>query len=613
MNEEPNHSSESDKTREDLERIKLQYHALFNETIDSVFLLDLDGYHFEVNENAAHMLGYSVEELLNLSYRDIVHESEIGNADNNIKSLMSGEKLPLYIRMFKRKDGSLFPAEIDVALIRNDDGDPHYIQSIVRDITEREKLETSLRASEERYRLLADHSKDVIATLNMDLNITFVSPSVIELTGYDADELVSMNIRELMPPESYASVTEAMTEALRLEEEEGKDGYDAPTLEFETYHKNGNLIWVEVSRVFLRDDLDKPISLLIVIRDITKRKHIEDALQRSEKRHRELIEYNPEGIGIVDFEDNILFANTAFANILGFEVEELVGMSIYNLIDSREREIIESQTAQRKVGVSSTYRLELKRKDGSRRKARISAVPWRNEEGEITGSIAVVTDITESVRIESELASTYKELELYTSLLKHDLKNDLHVILTQTESAKLVLPQDAIGVTLCETTKNVAERMNQLLDIFSKPSSIIPDSIMDLLLPRVADYENIYPGMKIEIDIKDDKKILKITQGRLIPVLFDNLFRNSYQHAGTKVRVKIKIQRKDDFIQIDFSDNGPGIPKSIQSQLFQRGVSTTGGGQGLYLCKRIAEAYGGEMSFLGGKKGTTFRIMFPIL
>ncbi len=124
MNEESNHSSESDKTREDLERIKLQYHALFNETIDSVFLLDLDGYHFEVNENAAHMLGYSVEELLNLSYRDIVHESEIGNADNNLKSLMSGEKLPLYIRMFKRKDGSLFPAEIDVALIRNDDGDP---------------------------------------------------------------------------------------------------------------------------------------------------------------------------------------------------------------------------------------------------------------------------------------------------------------------------------------------------------------------------------------------------------------------------------------------------------------------------------------------------------
>ncbi|MCK4566943.1 MAG: ATP-binding protein, partial [Candidatus Thorarchaeota archaeon] len=98
-----------------------------------------------------------------------------------------------------------------------------------------------------------------------------------------------------------------------------------------------------------------------------------------------------------------------------------------------------------------------------------------------------------------------------------------------------------------------------------------------------------------------------------IPVLFDNLFRNSHQHAGTKVRVKVEIQRKDDVIQIDFSDNGPGIANSIQSQLFQRGLSTTGGGQGLYLCKKIAQAYGGEIRLLERKKGTTFRITFPIM
>ncbi len=483
----------------------------------------------------------------------------------------------------------------------------------MRDITEREKLEINLRESEERYRLLADHSKDVIAILNMDLNITFVSPSVIELIGYDANELLSMNIKELLTPESYVSVTGAMAEALRLEEEKGKDGYDAPPLEFETYHKNGNLIWTEASRVFLRDDLDKPISLLIVIRDITKRKLAEKALQRSEKRHRELIEYSPEGIAIVDFEEKIIFANAAFANILGYEVEELEGMSIFDLTDSSEYDTIVSQTGQRTDGVSSAYRIEMIRKNGTSCITRISAVPWRNDEGIIAGSIAVITDITESIRAESELALTNKDLELYASLLVHDLKNDLQVIMTQAESASLILPHDTISVNLCETTKNVAERMNQLLDIFSTPSSIIPDNIVDLLLPRVADYESIYLGMKIKINIKGDKKTLKITQGRLIPVLFDNLFRNSHQHAGTKVRIKVEIQRKDDVIQIDFSDNGPGIAKSIRSKLFQRGISTTGGGQGLYLCKKIAEAYGGEIIFLEGKKGATFRITIPIM
>jgi len=571
----------------------------------------MDGNHFEVNENAAKMLGYSVEELQNSSFRDIVIETELENAEGRLEALHSGEKIPLYIRTFKKKDGTLFPAELNVALIRDDDGKPIYIQSIVRDITERQALEKSLRDSEKRYRLLADYAKDAIATLDMNLDFTFISPAATEVFGYELDELLTKNITDFLTPASIKLVVESMEDALRLEEEVGKDGYDAPPLEFETFHKKGHQIWIEVSRVFLRDELDRPSGLLIIIRDITKRKLVEEALQRSEKRHRELIEFNPEGISIVDFNEVILFANSAFANILGYEIQELEGKSLVDLMESNELEKVAYQTAQRTDGIASTYRTEMMRKDGTLRKVRVSAVPWRNDEGEIAGAIAVVTDITESILAERKLASTNRDLELYATLLKHDLKNDLQVILTQAESASLLLPPDEKTVSYCETTKNVAERMNCLLEIFSTPSSEIPRNLLDLLTPRIPDYEQIYPGMKIKIDVNNDKKDMKITQGRLIPVLFDNLFRNSYQHGGNKVHVDIKLQRKDDLIQIDFSNNGPGIDKSIRQQLFQRGVSTTGGGQGLYLCKRIAEAYGGEISLLPTKKGVTFRLLFP--
>ncbi|MGY5859517.1 MAG: PAS domain-containing sensor histidine kinase [Candidatus Thorarchaeota archaeon] len=612
MNKESNRSSRSDMSEEEFERIRRQYRALFSETSDSIFLLDMGGNHFEVNENAAKMLGYSVEELQNTSFRDIVVETELENAENKLELLLRGEKLPLYIRTFKRKDGALFPAELNVALIRDDDGQPLYIQSIVRDITEREKLATSLRESEERYRLLADYAKDAIATLDMNLDFTFISPAATEVFGYEVDELLSRNIKDFLTPDSFKLVVEAMTDALRLEAKVGKDGYPAPPLEFETFHKKGHPIWIEVSRVFLRDDLDKPNGLLIIIRDITKRKLVEEALQRSEKRHRELIEHNPEGICIVDFNEVLLFSNAAFAKILGYEIRELEGMSIFDLMDSKELEKVAFQTAQRTDGVSSTYRTEMIRKDGTPRKVRVSAVPWRNDEGEIAGAIAVVSDITDSVLAERNLASTNKDLELYASLLQHDLKNDLQVILTQAEAASLVLSPDDIGVSLCETTKNIAERMNRLLEIFSPPSSDIPRNLLDLLHPRIPDYEKIYPGMKIKIDTKDDKKSLRITQGRLIPVLFDNLFRNSYQHGGKMVQVEITIERIDDTIQIDFSNDGPTIAEAVRLQLFQRGVSTTGGGQGLYLCKRIAEAYGGEIDLLQTKKGVTFRIIFPV-
>ncbi|MFW9843077.1 MAG: PAS domain S-box protein [Candidatus Thorarchaeota archaeon] len=607
-------NKESDRnpaSEEEFERIRRQYHALFNETSDSIFLLDMEGNHFEVNENAAKMLGYSVEELQNLSFRDVVYDNEIENAESKLELLLRGEKLPLYIRTFRRKDGSPFPAELNVALIRDDNGNPLYIQSIVRDITERERLAASLRESEKRYRLLADYAKDAIATLDMNLNFTFISPAANEVFGYEVDELLSKNIVDFLTPDSIKLVRDAMTEALRLEDEVGKDGYDAPPLEFETFHKKGHQIWIEVSRVFLRDDSDRPIGLLIVIRDITKRKLIEEALQRSEKRHRELIEFNPEGISIVDFDEQIIFANAAFADMLGYEIGELQGTSFFDLAEPAEREKITAQSSQRTEGVSSTYRLGLTRRNGTPIQARVSAVPWRNDAGEIAGAIAVVTDITERVRAEHRIASTNRDLELYATLLKHDLKNDLQIIIAQAETASIVYSQDDKVNNFCATTKNVADRMNRLLEIFSTPSSEIPDNLLDLLLPRITEYEKIYPEMKINIQSEYEKKSLRITQGRLIPVLFDNLFRNSYQHGGKKVRVGVTIMRRDNEIQIDFSNDGPKIDESIQSKLFQRGISTTGSGQGLYLCKRIAEAYGGDISLLPTKKGVTFRILFP--
>ena len=157
MKKESRKSSKSIIPGDELERIRLKYSALFNETNDAIFLLDLNGNLFEVNENASKMLGYSIEELQNISFREIVHETELETAEGKIKAILRGEKPPLYTRTFIRKDGTLFPAELNAALIRDDTGNPLYIQSIVRDITGRLRLETDLRESEERYRLLANN------------------------------------------------------------------------------------------------------------------------------------------------------------------------------------------------------------------------------------------------------------------------------------------------------------------------------------------------------------------------------------------------------------------------------------------------------------------------
>ncbi|MHA2040735.1 MAG: PAS domain-containing protein [Candidatus Thorarchaeota archaeon] len=121
-----------------------RHQALFEETNDAVFILTLDGIMVESNRQGLEMLGYEREDLLGRSYIDTIAPSEVDDSSERLDILKKGESLPVYERVFKRKDGTLFPAEINVALISDESGQPLYLQSIVRDI--------SLRtASTDRY------------------------------------------------------------------------------------------------------------------------------------------------------------------------------------------------------------------------------------------------------------------------------------------------------------------------------------------------------------------------------------------------------------------------------------------------------------------------------
>lgn len=131
------------------------YRALFERTNDAVFLISLEGRHLAVNQRASELLGYTVEELLQLTVHHIVvPDEEHGDASQALATLLANAQLPVYERTLRRKDGSLVRVEINAALVRDVDGTPLHFQSIVRDITERKRAEEALRQSEEAIRAL---------------------------------------------------------------------------------------------------------------------------------------------------------------------------------------------------------------------------------------------------------------------------------------------------------------------------------------------------------------------------------------------------------------------------------------------------------------------------
>ncbi|MFQ5891929.1 MAG: PAS domain S-box protein, partial [Candidatus Methanofastidiosia archaeon] len=141
-------------SEEALREEKRRYRALFERTNDAVFIISLEDIHLEINQQAADMLGYKIDEIVGRSFADFISPDEHKDAEAKKKALLQGKTLPVYERTFCRKDGTEFPAEINIALVYDDNGKPLHFHSVVRDITDRKQAEEALQRNEEKYRTI---------------------------------------------------------------------------------------------------------------------------------------------------------------------------------------------------------------------------------------------------------------------------------------------------------------------------------------------------------------------------------------------------------------------------------------------------------------------------
>jgi PAS domain S-box-containing protein len=114
-----------------------------------------------------------------------------------------------------------------------------------------------LRASEERYRLIAENTADTITVMDFDLRFAYVSPSVLKLRGFTAEETMAQSLDQVFTPASLVEVTKLYADQMALEASGTADPSRTESLELEEYCKYGTTIWVEVALSFLRDALRK--------------------------------------------------------------------------------------------------------------------------------------------------------------------------------------------------------------------------------------------------------------------------------------------------------------------------------------------------------------------
>ncbi|MFQ6087991.1 MAG: PAS domain S-box protein [Candidatus Methanofastidiosia archaeon] len=263
--------TERKRTEEALREEKRRYRALFERTNDAVFIINLEGIHLEVNQQAADMLGYKIDEIVGRSFKDFISPDEYKDADAKKKALLAGKTLPVYERTFRRKDGTEFPAEINIALVYDDKGKPLHFHSVVRDITERKQAEEALQRNEEKYRTILENIEDGYYEVDIAGNFTFFNDSLCRLLGYPKDELMGMNNRQYMDRETAKIVYKTFNKIYRT-------GKPTKVFGWEIIRKDGTRRFIEGSVSLISDSTGKPVGFRGIVRDITERKRTEEKL-----------------------------------------------------------------------------------------------------------------------------------------------------------------------------------------------------------------------------------------------------------------------------------------------------------------------------------------------
>lgn len=329
--------------------------------------------------------------------------------------------------------------------IRDEQGRVWRVAGISEDITKLKLAEQAVRESELRYRLLAENVSDVILTMDMDMEFTYISPSVARVLGYSVAETMGLGLEKIVTPASLETAREIFAEELDMEEMAEKDAKRARTMELEVLRKEGARIWLEVRATFLRDEDSQPVGILGVGRDITERKRAEKALRESHERFLTVLESLDSGVYVADMETcEILFANRKMVSNFG----DIEGRICWKVLQQDQNGPCDFCTNGKLLDAEgeplSVYSWEFRNTiNGFWCEIRDRAIRW------VDGRMArleIAMDISERKRMEEELRKAHDELELRVRERTQEL--------AESEERYRILTEEAmVGVYISRGTR----------------------------------------------------------------------------------------------------------------------------------------------------------------
>lgn len=242
--------------------------------------------------------------------------------------------------------------------------------------------------------VLAGLATDLLFVIDPDGRLRYANRAGARILGHDP-EFIGHNVMDLVHPDDADLAIRALVGSTQ------SSGAQDHPLRLRAAHADGSWRWMELVANNLLDD-ERVRGIVVSGRDVTDRVEAEQALAESEERFRRIVELAAEGIWTLDQTGCTTFANPRMSELLGYSVEEMMGRTVDAFLDDEARERARSYMDRGQPSTDGRHEFRLRRKDGSELWALISATRLQDEQGNHSGVLALVTDLTERRAAEAE-------------------------------------------------------------------------------------------------------------------------------------------------------------------------------------------------------------------
>lgn len=517
---------------------------------------------------------------------------------------------------------------------RGADGRIESLLAVARDVTETDAAKQRLQASEERYRLLAETSSDLVQAFDAAGVCTYCSPSSLGVLGYAPEELVGHNGLTLLHPDDAEALREGRLASRR------PDG--THVVEARARHKKGSWIWIETISRDLVDAEGRVRGHVASTRDVSGRHAAVEALRASEERLRTLLDNLDEGYVSIDLTTGVATNSRAIERIFGhpqalYDADPML-WSTQVLPEDRDRVL--ASYAQLLAGKATQDDCRILRPDGQTRWVRASMRPVADATGIIVRVDGVIRDIT-AERAAEEHKLEVKRLEGVAAFKTQFLNSAAHELATPLTPIKLQMSSLRRGLL-----GSMEPRQLEALDLLDRNLDRLNLLVQDLLdaarlqegklrlqakpLPvsRVAREvlrsfaeKARQDGIRLGGRGLDSTAEVLGDDARLAQVLF-NLVHNAIKFTPRDGSVEIRVATEGTEAVVSVQDTGIGLEPEQRARLFepftqvhddaQRNVGGTG--LGLYVSRGIVEQHGGRLTCAsdGRGRGSTFTVRLPL-